>query len=311
MILANGSLADQTFRWTVRALRDAGHSVDIVDLADIVLTGAISGSLDDPMDMVILVGDRKYRLADYSGWAIRLIDLAATAPDETLADAARAANAALGRLARAATRHIPVVNPPPLDQSNFAKLLHIAAHAAKPSWQVPASCLTNCIDTARHFVNGLPGGAIYKGASAAKTWVSLADVETMAERADDLSDCPVLFQEYVEGADVRVHVVDNRCFAERLAGDAVDYRRLPVSDARAIDLPVDVERDCIALCREIGLPLAGIDFKIDARTSQWFFLEANSMPCYQGYDKRADGQIGQAIAAFLSGKVTQEICVAA
>lgn len=310
MILGIGSLADQTFRWTVSALRAAGYPVDIVDLAEIILNGAISGGLDDPMTMIVVVGKRRYRLADYSGWAIRLIDLAATAPDHTLADAARATNAALGRLARAAARHIPVVNPPPFDQSNFAKMLHIATYAAKPSWLVPESCLTNCIDTARAFVAEQPGGAIYKGASAAKTWVSLADVEAMGDRSDELATCPVLFQEYVEGADVRVHVVDDRCFAERLAGDAVDYRRLPLVDARAIDLPVDLERDCIALCREMGLPLAGIDFKISACSGQWFFLEANSMPCYQGYDKRADGQIGRAIAAFLSGKVTHKVCAA-
>jgi len=48
------------------------------------------------------------------------------------------------------------------------------------------------------------------------------------------------------------------------------------------------------------LVFSGVDFKV-SDTGEWFFLEANSSPCYQGYDCRLGGAISDALADYLLG----------
>jgi len=49
----------------------------------------------------------------------------------------------------------------------------------------------------------------------------------------------------------------------------------------------------------------GVDFKIQESTGQWFFLETNSMPCYEGYDRRAGGAICRGIVKWLTATTPQ------
>ncbi|MFL5629622.1 MAG: hypothetical protein ACJ788_28960, partial [Ktedonobacteraceae bacterium] len=62
----------------------------------------------------------------------------------------------------------------------------------------------------------------------------------------------------------------------------------------------DIAEGCIAIAQDCQTPFLGIDFKIQQNSGIWFFLEANSMPCYQGYDQRAGGAISRAIAEWLT-----------
>jgi hypothetical protein len=57
------------------------------------------------------------------------------------------------------------------------------------------------------------------------------------------------------------------------------------------------------LSQSMNCPLLGVDFKIDATSGAWVFLEANPMPCFQGYDMRCGGAIGTAILDYLAGRV--------
>jgi hypothetical protein len=64
---------------------------------------------------------------------------------------------------------------------------------------------------------------VYKSTSGARSIVEEVDAAALA-RLDDIRWCRVQFQAYVEGVDVRVHVVGHRVFATRVASDAADYR---------------------------------------------------------------------------------------
>lgn len=48
------------------------------------------------------------------------------------------------------------------------------------------------------------------------------------------------------------------------------------------------------------MPFLGVDLKIDRTTGELFFLEADSMPFFEGYDARADGAVSHAIVDWLS-----------
>jgi glutathione synthase/RimK-type ligase-like ATP-grasp enzyme len=109
----------------------------------------------------------------------------------------------------------------------------------------------------------------------------------------------VLLQERIEGPDVRVHVVGQQVFSEMIEFDGVDYRSQRSARHQSTSLPPALAAACVDLAQKTGLTLAGIDFKISSQSEAWYFLEINSMPCYQGYDKRAGGRIGDAIADWL------------
>lgn len=100
------------------------------------------------------------------------------------------------------------------------------------------------------------------------------DVETITEtdlgRLDQIRWCPVQFQAFVPGTDIRVHTVGERTFATAISTAATDYRYVTqqvdeAADLRAVDLEADSAGRCVALATELGLPLAGIDLK---RTEQ-------------------------------------------
>jgi len=82
---------------------------------------------------------------------------------------------------------------------------------------------------------------------------------------------------------------------------SIDYRTTRNAQFAPTKVPQDIANNCVALSRDIGLPLTGIDFKIEAKTGHWFFLEINSLPCFQPYDRRLDGAISAAIVRYLTG----------
>lgn len=281
-----GSLADATFCHTVHALTARGVGGEVVDLAHLVLSGDVELPLDGRPGVLRLAG----REVALTGPVVaRLVDISAAAPDARLRERAHGLQLALTRHLRGlpAGRVVGVTR----DNSNFSKLVQLAA-AAGTGWARPRSCLTNDPERARHFLAGVD--AIYKGASSAKTWAVAVGAEDLARLAS-LPRCPVLFQERVRGLDVRVHVVGERVFGEAIEADGCDYRTASRAVFSPCPVPRTVAADCVGLTRRMGLVLSGIDFKVSP-DGRWWFLEANSAPCFQGYDKRAGGAISDALA---------------
>lgn len=116
-------------------------------------------------------------------------------------------------------------------------------------------------------------------------------------------DGPVHIQRFVEGRDVRVHVVEDSIFGLQISGMHVDYRHSdsednPIRDGLAVDVPDDVAARIVAASRDMALPLAGWDFKIDG-CGRWWCLEANPMPAFSPYDIPLGGAISKRILAWL------------
>jgi len=186
-----------------------------------------------------------------------------------------------------------VLNPPAGDQSNFTKLYHSVAIASSNNWLMPHSCLTNNEATALEFIEKHKD-VIYKGCSSAKTWARKF-VAADAGRLKGLKSSPVLFQQLINGPDVRIHIVGEEMFAEKIISSSVDYRTIKGNNYQKIEVPPIIQQGCINLVKETCTPFLGIDFKIEGKTGDWYFLEANNMPCYQGYDVRSGYKISGAI----------------
>jgi glutathione synthase/RimK-type ligase-like ATP-grasp enzyme len=187
-------------------------------------------------------------------------------------------------------------------QSSNASKPYQAQRILASGFDVPETLITNDPDEVRSFLDR-HGRIIYKSASGVRSIVrELA--ETDLERLDDIRWCPVQFQEYVAGRDVRAHVVAGEVFATDVASDGVDYRYAPgeggTTTLSEAALPDHVTDACRILAESLELPLAGIDLRIgdDGRV---VCFEVNPSPGFSYYEGHTGQPISAAIARYLAG----------
>jgi RimK-like ATP-grasp domain len=191
-----------------------------------------------------------------------------------------------------------VVNRPSAMTSNGSKPLQLAL-IASTGFAVPETLLTTDVEEAAAF-RDRHGNVIYKSIGGVRSRVSFFSDETL-ERIRGAA-CALQLQEYVNGTDVRVHVLGEEVFACTIQSDAVDYRyptaQLEEPKIAACDLPGEIALRCVELTRMLGLSFAGIDLRhtVDGR---WVCFEANPSPGYTFYEKATGAQITKALTDLL------------
>lgn len=182
-----------------------------------------------------------------------------------------------------------IINRPSGESSNFSKL-HQATLIEAAGFRVPHSLVTNDPGEIRDFASE-HGRIIYKSMSAIRSIVKeFCDFSMLADRRLG----PVFFQEHIAGENVRVHVVGNTTVACRIRSDGVDYRYSPAT-IEPFDLPDDVTARCIAVTRNLGLMLSGIDLIVTPK-SEYYCLEVNPNPAFSYFDVLGDHGIARAVA---------------
>ena len=147
------------------------------------------------------------------------------------------------------------------------------------------------------------GRLVYKSMSGIRSIVQLfADGDR--ERLELIRWCPVQFQQFVAGTNLRVHTIGESIFATEIETDAVDYRyaRRQVGEAaslRAIDLSSALAERCVKLAQSLGLDFAGVDLK---RTPEGevYCLEVNPTPAFSYYQSQTGQPIARAVARYLA-----------
>jgi glutathione synthase/RimK-type ligase-like ATP-grasp enzyme len=147
------------------------------------------------------------------------------------------------------------------------------------------------------------GRLIYKSICGERSIVASVDPDDR-ERLERIRWCPVQFQEFVGGPNVRVHTVGEETFATIVETDAVDYRYASrqVGSAASFaphDLDEEVAERCVALAASMGLDVAGIDLKLppDGRV---VCLEVNPSPVFSYFEVNAGQPISDAVARLLA-----------
>lgn len=252
-------------------------------------------------------GNELYRLEDFEGVYLRLMDdrslpeLSAEPEDSPLRAHVKGLHEALhGWVEVAETR---VVNPPSAMSSNASKPFQsqlIRQHGLC----LPETLITNEPDLVREFLNR-HSRVIYKSISGVRSIVQLVEKKDL-DRIHKIRWCPTQFQEYIEGDNVRVHVVGEQVFATRVCSCAVDYRYAQTqvgtpAELAACELPGEIVERCVALAGALRLPFAGIDLKI-ATTGQVYCFEVNPCPGYSYYQAHTGQPIAAAVAQYLCGK---------
>ena len=139
---------------------------------------------------------------------------------------------------------------------------------------------------------------VYKSISGARSIVrELGDDDL--RRLDAIRWCPVQFQAFVEGDDVRVHCVGEATFATRIRSGATDYR-YAASDGDDVALtplvlPDELSERCVNLTAALGLEVSGIDLRLDS-VGEAHCLEVNPSPAFSFYESATGQPIAQAIA---------------
>jgi hypothetical protein len=146
---------------------------------------------------------------------------------------------------------------------------------------------------------------IYKSTSGVRSIVQMFGDDDVARLAE-LKWCPTQFQQYVEGFDVRVHVVGDKVFATRIESSATDYRYASAQVGKAANLAAtklsdDVADKCIRLTAGLGLAFAGIDLKF-APDGRVYCFEVNPSPGYSYFEANTGQPIARAVARYLVGK---------
>lgn len=289
MILVWGSMNDSPVASVLTALRARAASVIHFDDDalgtigfDFVLGPSPTGWID--------VRGRRIEVSEIQGIYLR--------PGEPeRGDPARTAQALL---ALASVLPRVVLNRPAAGQSNHAKPYQLGL-IAQAGFDIPATLVTTDPAVARSFLRE-HGRIAYKSLSGIRSIVGRLDSGDEA-RLDDVRSGPVQLQAWVDGVDVRVHVVGEQCFACAVQSPATDYRYASAQgetvELSEIDLPDPIGRRIVALAHGMGLRLAGVDLRRTPDGS-WICFEVNPSPGFTWYEDATGHPIAAAIAAELS-----------
>ena len=194
-----------------------------------------------------------------------------------------------------------VVNRPSAMHSNGSKPFQLQL-IAEAGFRVPETLVTNRPEDVRDF-QSRHDRVIYKSISGIRSIVSELDGPAV-DRLERIRALPTQFQAYVDGVDVRVHVVGERCLATQVTSQATDYRYAhrdgEPATLEATELPPAVERRCVALAARFDLPFCGIDLR-RRPDGEYVCFEVNPMPAFSYFAGEADQPIAAALVDLLAG----------
>ena len=168
-------------------------------------------------------------------------------------------------------------------------------------FKTPETLVTNDPAAAAEF-HARHGRVVFKSISGVRSIVRDMDHDDLA-RLDRIRWCPVQFQAFVPGVNVRVHVVGDAVFPTRIDSDVTDYRYAVrmggEAHLSAVDLPDALAERCVALARGLGLEFVGIDLKITPDGEVYCF-EVNPCPAFSYFEANTGQPIAQAVARRLA-----------
>jgi hypothetical protein len=305
VILLFGIRTETSLALVARALERAGTPYLLVNQRDVRELAMTLHAGDDGLGGRLTGPGFAIDLDDVTGVYLRLMDdrrlpeLEGEPPDSPARARSRAFHDMVGQWADVAPAR--VVNRYEAMGSNFSKPYQ-SQLIGRYGFDVPETLITNDPDAVRAF-RAEHGRLVYKSISGERSIV--AALEDDDERLERIRWCPVQFQAFVGGPNVRVHTVGDEVFATRIETEAVDYRYASRQTGVApsfepYELDDDVAERCVRLASGLGLDVAGLDLKLppDGRV---VCLEVNPSPVFSYYEANTGQPIADAVARFLAG----------
>ena len=108
---------------------------------------------------------------------------------------------------------------------------------------------------------------------------------------------PLVFQEFIQGTNIRTFVIGDKVFTARNSSDLPDFRLDKEMTYTPIDLSDEQNQHCLDITRTLGYAYTAIDWI--ERDDQLYYLEANYAPIYGFYENQTGYPISQSIAELL------------
>lgn len=285
MILVWGPRTDAPVERMLEVLEKRGTDIFHIDEGDLELLRYDIVFAADCRGWIELRG-RRVGIDNLRGIYIR--------PGKPLSGAARKASMVL--LAMVSQLQTVVINHPAAGSSNSSKPYQLGL-IARAGFTVPETLVTSDSAAAREFLHQ-HGRVIYKSLSGIRSIVATLETKDEA-RLEDVRNGPVQLQEYVEGLDVRVHIVGERWFACSVRSSATDYRHADAApELSEFDLPENIGAQIKALVQSMNLLVAGVDLRVRPDKT-WVCFEVNPSPGFTWYEEYTSHEIGEAIADLL------------
>jgi hypothetical protein len=176
--------------------------------------------------------------------------------------------------------HAKVVNRPSAMGSNSSKPYQ-SEILREAGFAVPDTLITTDPDSVVAFWRKHER-VIYKSISSCRSIVSRLGEKDLA-MLDDVTCCPTQFQQFIEGTDYRVHVLEDQSFAYRITCRDDDYRYSRETVIEPMSLPEDIEARCLGLNKKLGLLFSGIDLRC-SNEGEWYCFEVNPSPGYTYFE---------------------------
>jgi hypothetical protein len=310
MILLLGIPSEPPLRRAMEAAEEAGIDYVVFNQREAQYCDVVLDVAEGRVSATLRVREQDWPLDAFEGVYVRLADVDALPenrprgrrlPDPVAVERSRILHDVLDEWLEVTPCRVANRTGPSM--ANASKPFQ-AQMIARCGFTIPDTLITNHPDEVRAFAASLPSGRlVYKSISAVRSIVQELDLEsTDLER---LRYLPTQFQEYVDGVDVRVHVIGERILATEIHSSAIDYRYAARDGLEVVmtpcRLPAEIEARCISLATALDLPLCGIDLK---RKPDGIYVcfEANPSPAYSYYEEMTGQPIGAALVQWLAGR---------
>jgi len=164
--------------------------------------------------------------------------------------------------------------------------------------RVPKALITNDRDEIMSFFNQNNGQLIYKPVKGGAHTEKLKESDFTEDRLNSLKTCPVQFQEFIDGVDIRAYVIEDKIFAAEIQAETIDYRNDPYAKIVPVDLPENIKSDCLKIMKLLKLKFSGIDIR-RSYTGEYVFIEANPSPMFVYFEKKSGYPISETLAELL------------
>lgn len=189
-----------------------------------------------------------------------------------------------------------VINPVESFDLHYLKPYQLAL-LRRNSIPVPASLVTNDSMELKEFKEKI-GELVYKPVAGGAGCKLMTEKDWTEKRLQLLRNAPVLFQEYIEGENIRVYVIGNEIISSGIIHTKeVDYRGYEEAIEK-IKLPKEIEDMCIKAMGVCGMVFTGIDLK-KRPDGRYVLLECNPSPMFIGFQKAVGDPIDERLADYL------------
>ena len=139
---------------------------------------------------------------------------------------------------------------------------------------------------------------IYKPAAGGGYCKELTPADLTTERLKQLKNSPVIFQELIDGENIRVNLVGNKIIsASGIKTNSLDYRGKE-EYYYPVKLPSEIEELCIKAAQINNMNYSGVD--LIKRNNQYYLLECNPSPIYLGIERQFQAPITDSIIDYLA-----------